>query len=193
MSQGNTRQFLIVAIGASAGGLEALEHFFKHMPSDAGMAFAVVQHLAPDHESALPQLLAKYTRMPVEQVRNNTKVAPDRVYIIPPNTTLTIKDGMLELAAPAEPRGQRTPIDSFFSSLAHDRGENAVCIMLSGTGTDGTRGLKTIKECGGMPLPSPWNPPNTTPSSAAQLQPAWLTMCCPWSRCPRNSSNMPLT
>ena len=133
-----------MAIGASAGGLEALEHFFKHMPSDAGMAFAVVQHLAPDHESALPQLLAKYTRMPVEQVRDNTKVAPDRVYIIPPNTTLTIKDGMLELAAPAEPRGQRTPIDSFFSSLAHDRGENAVCIMLSGTGTDGRARVRPL-------------------------------------------------
>src|SRR6266576_1318465 len=152
MSENNTTNFLIVAIGASAGGLEALEDFFKHMPSDAGMGFAGVQHLAPDHESALPQLLAKYTRMPVEQVRDNTKVAPDRVYIIPPNTTLTIKDGMLELAAPAEPRGQRTPIDSFFSSLAHDRGENAVCIMLSVTGTDGTRGLKAVQEYGGMAL-----------------------------------------
>src|SRR5712671_2644247 len=152
ISENNTTNFLIVAIGASAGGLEALENFFKHMPPDAGMAFAVIQHLAPDHASALPQLLARYTHMHVEEVQDKTNVAPDRVYIIAPNTTLTIKGGTLELAAPAEPRGQRTPIDSFFSSLAHDRGENAVCIMLSGTGTDGTRGLKAIKEYGGMAI-----------------------------------------
>src|SRR5258707_10837124 len=124
MSQNN--EFLIVAIGASAGGLEAYEHFFSHMPPDSGMAFAVVQHLAPDYKSALPHLLSKYTAMNVEQVQDHTQVLPDHVYIIPPNCTLTINNGVLELAAPAEPRGQRTPIDSFFSSLAHDRGENAV-------------------------------------------------------------------
>jgi two-component system CheB/CheR fusion protein len=152
MNHSNAPEFLIVAIGASAGGLEALEHFFQNMPSNAGMAFAVVQHLSPDHASALPHLLAKYTSMHVEQVQNDTKVAPDRVYIIPPNSTLTIQNGILELEPPGEPRGQRTPIDSFFSSLARDRGENAVCIMLSGTGSDGTRGLKVIKEYGGMAL-----------------------------------------
>jgi two-component system CheB/CheR fusion protein len=152
MGQPSPQEFLIVAIGASAGGLEPLEKFFTHMPADAGMAFAVVQHLAPDHESALAQLLGKYTRMPVEQVQDHTRVGPDHVYIIPPNATLTINDGVLELAAPAQPRGQRTPIDSFFSSLAHDRGQNAVCIMLSGTGSDGTRGLKAIKEYGGMAI-----------------------------------------
>ena len=123
MTQNNTHEFLIVAIGASAGGLEALEQFFRKMPADAPMAFVVVQHLSPDHESALPQLLAKYTSMPVEQVQENTKAAPGRVYIIPPNATLTITEGMLRCAPPAEPRGQRTPIDSFFSSLAQDRGE----------------------------------------------------------------------
>ena len=152
MIQNNTHEFLIVAIGASAGGLEALEKFFRKMPADAPMAFAVVQHLAPDHASALPQLLAKYTSMPVEQAQENTKVAPDRVYIIPPNATLTITEGTLHVVPPAEPRGHRTPIDSFFSSLAEDRGENAVCIMLSGTGTDGTRGLRAIKEYGGMAM-----------------------------------------
>src|SRR5438477_3559835 len=152
MSENNTPNFLIVAIGASAGGLEAVGNFFKPMPPDAGMAFAVIQHLAPDHASALPQLLARYTHMHVEQVQDKTNVAPDRVYIIAPNTTLTIKGGTLELAAPAEPRAQRTPIDNFFSSLAHDRGENAVCIMLSGTGADGTSGLKAIKEYGGMAI-----------------------------------------
>jgi two-component system, chemotaxis family, CheB/CheR fusion protein len=89
MSHGK-RDFLIVAIGASAGGLEALERFFGKMPSDAGMAFVVIQHLAPDHTSALPHLLAKHTQMSVEQVQDKTPVAPNRVYIIPPNATLTI-------------------------------------------------------------------------------------------------------
>ena len=152
MNHTNPQEFVIVAIGASAGGLEPLEQFFANMPANAGMAFAVVQHLAPDHESALPQLLRKHTAMPVEQIRNSTRVAPNSVYVIPPNATLTINDGTLEIEPPVEPRGQRTPIDSFFSSLAHDRGKNAVCIMLSGTGSDGTRGLKAIKEYGGMAM-----------------------------------------
>ena len=152
MSLSNGHEFLVVAIGASAGGLEALEDFFGHMPADAGMGFVVIQHLAPDHKSVLAQLLARYTEMPVEQVQNDTEVVPDRVYVIPPNNTLTINGGVLGLEPPSEPRAQRTPIDSFFSSLAHDRGENAVCIMLSGTGTDGTRGLKAIKEYGGMAI-----------------------------------------
>ncbi len=152
MDQGSTSKFLIAGIGASAGGLEALEQFFRHMPADAGIAFVVVQHLAPDHESALPQLLSKYTSMPVQQVQDGTQVVPDHVYIIPPNATLTIEAGMLRLTLPAEPRGRRTPIDSLFTSLAEDRGENAVCIVLSGTGTDGTRGLMAIKEHGGMAM-----------------------------------------
>jgi len=152
MDKISTEQFLIAAIGASAGGLEAYETFFKHMPADAGIAFAVVMHLAPDHESALAQLLARHTQMSVEQVRDNTKVVPNRVYIIPPNATLTIKDCVLQVAAPAEPRGRRMPIDSLFVSLAEDRGELAVCIMLSGTGTDGTLGLRAIKEHGGMAM-----------------------------------------
>lgn len=152
MDQSITDNFLIAAIGASAGGLEALEQFFRHTPADTGIAFIVVQHLAPDHESALAQLLAKYTSMPVEQVRDKTRVLQDRVCIIPPNATLTIQDGVLHVAAPAEPRGRRTPIDSLFSSLAQDHGENAVCIVLSGTGTDGTRGLMAIKEHGGMAM-----------------------------------------
>jgi len=141
--------FLIAALGASAGGLEAFEKFFEHMAPDADV---IVQHLAPDHASALADLLGRHTRMAVAEVRNNTRVVPNRVYIIPPNATLTIKDCTLQVAEPVEPRGRRTPIDSLFSSLAADRGENAVCIMLSGTGTDGTLGLRAIKEHGGMAM-----------------------------------------
>ena len=152
MKQPTTDDFLIVGIGASAGGLEPLEKFFSHVPHDAGMAFAVVQHLAPDHESALAKLLGKFSPMPVEQVEGGTRAAPGRVYIIPPNATLTICDGVFQVKPPVEPRGQRTAIDNFFLSLARDRGQNAVCIMLSGTGSDGTLGLKAIKEYGGMAM-----------------------------------------
>jgi two-component system CheB/CheR fusion protein len=151
-SKARSNQCLIAALGASAGGLEALEKFFKHMPVNAGIAFIVVQHLAPDRESALGELLARCTQMPVEQARDNAQAEPNRVYIIPPNATLTIEDCKLRVAAPAEPRGHRTPIDSLFRSLARDRGEDAVCIMLSGTGTDGTLGLREIKEHGGMAM-----------------------------------------
>ena len=147
-----SNQCLIAAIGASAGGLEAFEKFFEHMPAGAGIAFIVVQHLAPDHKSALTQLLTRYTSMPVEEVRNHTPVQPNRVYVIPPNATLTIKNRTLHAAPPVEPRGYRTPIDDLFRSLAEDQGENAVCIILSGTGTDGTLGLRAIKEHGGMAI-----------------------------------------
>lgn len=152
MSQSNANGFPIAALGASAGGLEAFENFFKHMPPDADIAFIVVQHLAPDHATALPELLARHTRMPVEQARDRTKVVANRVYIIPPNATLTIQKSVLQVTAPAEARGHRTPIDSLFSSLAEDCGENAVCILFSGTGTDGTLGLQAIKEYGGMAM-----------------------------------------
>jgi two-component system, chemotaxis family, CheB/CheR fusion protein len=152
MSSNDTSDFVIAALGASAGGLEPLETFFRHMPSDAGIAFVIIQHLAPDHPTALPQLLARHTGMPVEQAKDNTGVAPNRVYVIPPNAALTIEMSRLRVTAPAEARGARTPIDGFFSSLAEDRGDHAVCIMLSGTGTDGTLGLRAIKEYGGMAM-----------------------------------------
>ncbi len=146
----DSHEFLIVALGASAGGLEPLETFFRNVPSGSGMAFVVIQHLSPDHESALSQLLGRHTRMPVEQATDGTVVAPNRVYVIPPNANLTIRDGALNVTPPTAARGARTPIDSFFSSLAEDVGQYAVCIMLSGTGSDGTLGLRAIKEHGGM-------------------------------------------
>src|SRR5262249_54035114 len=116
------------------------------------IAFVIVQHLAPDHPTALPELLGRHTGMPVEQAQDNTQVVPNRVYVIPPNAALTIEKGTLGVTKPAEARGSRTPIDGFFNSLAEDRGEYAVCIMLSGTGTDGTLGLRAIKEYGGMAM-----------------------------------------
>src|SRR6185312_1414239 len=113
-------RFLIAALGASAGGLEALEKFFTHTPPDSGIAFVVVMHLSPDHTSALPELLARCTQMTVKQVQDTSTVAPNCVYIIPPNATLTIKGSTLRAATPVEPRGRRSAIDAFFRSLAEE-------------------------------------------------------------------------
>ena len=142
--------FPIVGIGASAGGLEAFETFFKAMPSDSGMAFVVVAHLDPTHVSILPELIQKRTEMSVVQVADGTRIKPNTVYVIPPNKALEVLNGVLQLLEPSRPRGVSLPIDSFFRSLAQDQGPNAVAIILSGTGTDGTLGLRAIKGETGM-------------------------------------------
>lgn len=144
--------FAVVGIGASAGGLEAFRAFFSHMPSNSGLAFVLVPHLDPNHPSALRSLLASYTAMPVVEATDGLAVQPDHVYIIPPNAEMGIRDGRLRVARPSRPRGQRTPIDVFFASLAADQGENAVSIILSGTGSDGTIGTAAVKEHGGLTL-----------------------------------------
>ncbi|UVK42002.1 PAS domain-containing protein [Mesorhizobium sp. AR07] len=143
---------LIVGIGASAGGLSAFTSFFANMPTDGGMAFVLVQHLAPDHRSMLADILGKVTAMKVVEAEDGMPVAANAVYVIPPNATLTFKAGRLRVSRPAPPREHRRPIDTFFFSLAQDQGENAVCIILAGTGSDGTLGLKAIKENGGLTL-----------------------------------------
>lgn len=144
--------FPIVAVGASAGGLKAFEHFFQALPSESEMAFVVIQHLAPNHESELAQLLQNHTHMKVMQVEDQTLVQPNHVYVIPPGKRLSIDERVLLLSEPKQPRGHRAPIDYFFRVLAEDQGENSVCIILSGTGTDGTLGLKAIKERGGITM-----------------------------------------
>jgi two-component system, chemotaxis family, CheB/CheR fusion protein len=143
---------LVVGLGASAGGLEAFTTFLTNMPPRSGMAFVLVQHLDPVHKSLLVELLSKHTAMPVMQAEDGTAVAADHVFIIPPNATLTIAGGTLRVATPAPPREHRKPIDAFFSSLAKDQEENAVCIILAGTGSDGSLGLQTIKAHGGLTL-----------------------------------------
>jgi two-component system CheB/CheR fusion protein len=143
---------LIVGIGASAGGLEAFRTFFTHMPADTGMAFVLVQHLAPDHKSMLVDLLSASTKMPVIEAADGLEIQANRVFVIPPNATLTVQAGRLRLEQPAPPRISRRPIDTFFVSLAEDQRENAVCVILSGTGSDGTLGAAAIKEHGGLTL-----------------------------------------
>ena len=146
------RPFLIIGIGASAGGLEAFKGFFAAMPPDSGMAFVLIQHLAPQHTSLLTELIGRCTAMHVSECADGERVQPDHVYVIPPDATLTIADGVLQVSKPAPPREHRWPINSFFSSLAEDQGDCAVCIVLSGTGSDGARGLRAIKERGGLTL-----------------------------------------
>ena len=144
--------FPIVGIGASAGGLAAFEAFFSAMPADAepDMAFVLVQHLAPDHKSILTELIRRYTRMQVFEVEDGVAVQPNCAYIIPPGRDMAFLNGTLQLLEPTAPRGQRMPIDFFFRSLAQDQRERAIGVVLSGTGSDGTLGVRAIKGEGGM-------------------------------------------
>lgn len=142
----------VVGLGASAGGLEAFQNFLMAAPPDAGLAYVLVQHLDPNHESMLAELLSRRTTMPVRQIVDGMPIEPNNLYLIPPNASLVIAEGRLRLSKFAEPRGFRRPIDVFFRSLAQDQGSNAACVVLSGTGADGSEGLRAIKEAGGLTL-----------------------------------------
>jgi two-component system, chemotaxis family, CheB/CheR fusion protein len=144
--------FLIVGIGASAGGVSAFEAFFSAMPADnpPGMAFVLVQHLARDHKSILSELIRRYTRMQVFDVGDGMAVKPNCAYIIPPNRDMALMNGALQLLEPTLARGVRLPIDFFFRSLAQDQHDRAICIVLSGTGSDGALGVRAVKGEGGM-------------------------------------------
>lgn len=150
----NTAQsvFPIVGIGASAGGLNAFKAFFSNMPDNSNMAFVLVPHLDPTHQSLMVELLTSHTRMPVREVQDNMAVAANHVYIIPPGRYLTINQGKLQLSMPPKRRGSETAIDNFLRSLALDQEERAIGIILSGTGSHGTLGLQTIKANGGMTM-----------------------------------------
>lgn len=140
---------LIIGIGASAGGLEALQQFFSCMPPNSGLSFVVVQHLSPDYKSLMADILSKHTEMPVYQAENGMAVEGDTVYLIPPKKFMTIKDGKLILTDYTAVTLNH-PIDIFFSSLAEEKKEHSIVVVLSGTGTDGTNGVKFVKERGGL-------------------------------------------
>jgi two-component system CheB/CheR fusion protein len=150
-SEGGTpNPFPIVGVGASAGGLEAFTELLKHLPLDSGMGFVLVQHLDPQHESVLTQLLARATSMPVREVTNKLRVEANHVYVIPPNTNLSIARGVLKLGPRQDGGKPHHSIDAFFESLAQDQHEGAIGVILSGTATDGTLGLEAIKAEGGI-------------------------------------------
>jgi two-component system, chemotaxis family, CheB/CheR fusion protein len=145
-------RFPIVGIGASAGGLEALQQLFSNMPADTGMSFVIITHLDPTHESILPEILSKTTGMPVSTAKDGMKVQPNSVFVIPQNKNMGILNGSLQLLDPTHPHGAGLPIDFFLRSLAQDQGNAAICIILSGTGSDGTLGLKAIKAEAGITI-----------------------------------------
>jgi two-component system CheB/CheR fusion protein len=152
LSQHKNRLFPIVGIGASAGGLEALEQFLRQVPEGCGMAFVIVQHLDPTHKGIMAELLQRTTGMEVFQVKDRLRVKPNCVYVIPPNKDMSILHGVLHLFAPTAPRGLRLPIDFFLRSLAEDRQGASIGVILSGMGSDGTMGLRAIKEKAGVTL-----------------------------------------
>ena len=143
--------FPIVGVGASAGGVRALQNFFDGLPENTGAAFVVIVHLDPDHQSELSKVLAVHTRMPVRQVDHSVDLVPDHVYVIPPNQRIFITDHEVSVAKFDEPRGHRAPIDFFFRSMAEQRGDG-FAVVLSGAGSDGTLGVKAVKEAGGIIL-----------------------------------------
>jgi len=141
---------LIVGVGASAGGLEALERFFSGLPDNTGMSFVVIQHLSPDHKSMMVELLSKKTDLKVQQIEENMTIQPNCIYLIPPRNNVVLKKWNLHLQKSDHKTGLNRPIDLFFSSLAKEAGDKAVAIVLSGTGSDGMRGFRDIKEAGGL-------------------------------------------
>jgi len=146
----NQELFPIVGIGASAGGLAAFTDLLRHLPIDTGMGFVLIQHLNPEHKSLLSKILAKTIQMPVIEVIDGMSVEPNHVYVIPPNTKMTLAQGRLRLSPREKSNGKYMPVDVFFRSLAEDRGSKTIGVVLSGTDGDGAQGLKAIKAAGGI-------------------------------------------
>src|SRR5262249_3636526 len=141
---------LVVGIGASAGGIKALKEFFSYVPPDGGVAYVVILHLSPEHDSKLAEVLQTTAPMPVNQVKATTAIAPDHVYVVPPNKSLDIADGRLLVSEITRAEQRRAPVDVFFRALADSHGSRSVCVILSGTGPNGSAGLKRVKEYGGL-------------------------------------------
>lgn len=148
----NRRPAYIVGIGGSAGGLEAFQEFFSRLPPDSGLAFVLIPHLDPTHKGMMPEIIARSTTMPVSEATDGALIRADSVYIIPPNKSMRVIKGRLELDEFTVPRGMRSPIDCFLDGLAKDQGSCAIAIILSGMGTDGTQGLRTVKENFGLAI-----------------------------------------
>ncbi len=145
-----TDSFYVVGVGASAGGLEALEKMFRAMPENTGMAFVIVQHLSPDFKSLMHELLARHTSMPIHRVEDGMPVQPNSLYLIPPKQEMVIANGKLLLTEKDPAQSLSLPIDLFFRSLAKDMGRRAIAVVLSGTGSDGSRGIRDVHEVGGL-------------------------------------------
>jgi len=144
------KDFLVVGIGASAGGIQALRNFFAHVPADSGMAYVVILHLSPDHDSQLAEVLQSTAPIPVTKVEQRVRVEPNHVYVIPPNKNLEIRAAHIDVANVTSSEVRRAPVDIFFRTLAESHGPRAVSVVLSGTGANGSMGMKRVKERGGL-------------------------------------------
>lgn len=170
----NQKDTTVVAIGASAGGIEALTELMNHLPADSGMAFVLVQHLDPRHHSILTELLARKTVMTVTEVSDGLAVKPDHVYVIPPNATMSITGQTLHLARREESQVKHMSVDHFMRSLAEQKGNRAIGVILSGTGTDGTLGMAEIQAHGGVTFAQDEDRPSMTACHGApSLQVMW--------------------
>jgi two-component system CheB/CheR fusion protein len=149
-ADGTERDVFVVALGASAGGLEALEKFFDNMPAGTGLAFVVVQHLSPDFKSLMNELLARHTKLAIHRVTDGMLIESDAIYLIPPKKEMIVSGGKLLLTDKDPAQGLSLPIDTFLRSLAHEYGRQAIAVILSGTGSDGSRGIRAIHEAGGL-------------------------------------------
>src|SRR5688572_27541740 len=149
VQESNGKEY-IVAVGASAGGLEAIHDLFDNMPDDTNFSFVVIQHLSPDYKSLMGELLAKHTAMQVFEAQDGMPVQKNCIYLIPSKKVMTIQDGVLRLKDKIRDHLPNMAIDIFFESLAKEKGKKAICIILSGTGTDGTKGIEAIKSNGGV-------------------------------------------
>ncbi|MGJ0515855.1 MAG: chemotaxis protein CheB [Methylomicrobium sp.] len=184
LSENKTASIKIVGIGASAGGLEAFEHFFRLMPADSGMAFVLVQHLDPSHASLLTDILQRSTRMQVVEAQDQMPVAPNTVFVIPPNRDMEILHGKLQISMPNAPRGQRMPVDAFLRSLAEDQKENAVGIIFSGTGSDGTLGCRAILGAGGITIAQEPSTARYDGMPSSIIQAGYATLVLPIDKIP---------
>ena len=170
-------------MGASAGGLEALKTFFAEVPENSGMAYIVVVHMNPKQPSMMPALLQKETRIPVAAAKDGQPIEPDHAYVVPPDKEISLFNGKIQLLDILAKRAT-LPIDQFLRSLAQDQGRNAAAIILSGTGTDGTLGVKAIKANDGLVLAQDDERPDTTACPAAPSAPGWSIWYCRPKRCP---------
>src|SRR6266516_6091719 len=145
-------EFLVVGLGASAGGIHALKEFFTRVPGDSGMAYVVILHMSPEHESKLAEILQVTSPIPVTQVKEREEIKPDHVYVVPPDRNLAMIDGHLTLTKKIGAQERRSPVDLFFRTLAETNEERGVSVILSGTGANGSMGIKRIKEYGGVAI-----------------------------------------
>lgn len=166
----------VIGIGASAGGLEALSQFVAGLPLDLGCIYVVAQHMSPTHRSMMADILSRETRLPVRELADGERPQPDVIYIIPPGTNLVFKEEHFLLSQASPEISPKPSINILFQSMADEFEERAIGIILSGTGSDGTRGMRAIKSAGGLPLSKSQRPPNMMACRVLLSMPVWLTV-----------------